>query len=246
MIKRINTKLHNMNRTCSLFILATAFISIFSLGSCTSNEIGNSKDVNPESIYFDYKVWGEEGNKDVTVMLQYRFAGPNGTTLVLDEPAKVELDGEIIRADSSKMSGAYYEVIKPVREFTGNHSIVFTNLEKKQYKEEFNFQPVILRTKIPAELKRGDLQFELDGLDPVDYVRVLITDTSFESEDINRIDTVRNGRVVVKGEDLKKLVNGPIHLELSKEFDKPVKNRTREGGRLSFSYGLKREFLLKD
>jgi hypothetical protein len=33
----------------------------------------NSKDVNPDAVYFDYKIWGEEGKEDVTVMLQYRL-----------------------------------------------------------------------------------------------------------------------------------------------------------------------------
>ena len=230
-----------MNRS-SLFYLALIFI----ISSCSSNEVGNAKDVNPESIYFEYKVWGDEGSDDVTVMLQYRFAGRNGTTLVLEDSSKVELDGQVIKVDSSNMNGAYYEVIKPVKDFVGKHTIVFTNLENKQYKEEFEFKPVSLRTKIPNEIKRGDLVFDLDGLEPMDHVRILLTDTSFASEDINWIDTVKNGRVVISANDLKRVVNGPVHLELIKEVDKPVKNGTREGGSFSFSYGLKREFVLKD
>ena len=83
-------------------------------------------------------------------------------------------------------------------------------------------------------------------MEPLDYVRVLLTDTSFASDDINWIDTVKNGRVVISADDLRKVVNGPVHLELIKEIDKPVKNGTKEGGQFSFSYGLKREFVLKD
>ena len=74
-----------------LFILPSIL-----LFACTSNEIGNSKDVNPDAIYFDYKIWGEEGNENVTVKLQYRFGGQNGTTLTMEDPAKVELDDELI------------------------------------------------------------------------------------------------------------------------------------------------------
>lgn len=234
-----------MNRSpIILFLSFILFIFVFT--SCDSNEVGNSKDVNPESIYFDYKVSGGESDDAVTVMLQYKFAGRNGTTLVLDEPSKVELDGQEIKVDSSKMTGAFYEVRKPLKDFIGKHDIVFTNLDNKQYKEEFNFKPISLRTKVPAEIKRGDLAFDLDGLDQVDYVRVLLTDTSFASDDINWIDTVRNGRVIITKEDLKRVVNGPVQLELTKEIDKPVKNGTREGGEFSFSYGLKREFTLKD
>ena len=104
-----------MNRLFTLFLVSIS-VALF---SCSSNEIGGSKDVNPETIYFDYKVCGEEGDEDVTVMLQYRFAGQNGTTLVLEDSAKVELDGQLIRVDSSKMTGAFYEVIRPAKDFIG-------------------------------------------------------------------------------------------------------------------------------
>ena len=231
-----------MNRVFAfLFLSCILFIT-----SCTSNEIGNNKDVNPESVYFDYRVWGDEESGEMTVKLQYRFAGPNGTTLLLEEPSKVAVDGVVIQADSSKMSGAYYEIMKPVKDFAGHHSIVFTGPDGKEYKEEFNFMPVRLITKIPAAINRSDLVFELDGLAPEDYVRVMMTDTASFSEGISRIDTVTNGRIVITKADLASLANGPVHLEISKEDEKRVKNGTREGGTLSISYELKREFELKD
>lgn len=216
------------------------------ISSCTSNEIGNSKDVNPETIWFDYKIWGEEGNDDATVMLQYRFGGSNGTTLTLEEPCKVELDGKLIKGDSSKMTGAFYEVQRPVTEFAGKHSIVFTDMNKKQYKEEFKFHPISIITQLPETIGREDIMIELQGLDPVDYVRVLLTDTSFTSDGINRVDTIKNGKLLLSKADLKKLVNGPVHLELVKEDEKRVKDATPEGGVISISYALRREFILKD
>src|SRR5689334_16427648 len=103
--------------------LGFVLLGLLIFSSCTSNEIGNAKDVNPETIYFDYRVWGDEDAGYITTRLQYRFAGPNGTTLLLENPSKTELDGIAIKADSSKMSGAYYEVTKPVKEFTGQHAI---------------------------------------------------------------------------------------------------------------------------
>lgn len=226
-------------------ITLTVFISVLFL-SCTSNEIGNNKDVDPQSVYFDYRISGEEGRDNVTVFLQYRFSGPNGTTLVLENPAKVELDGKDIPVDSSKFSGAYYEVSVPAQDFTGKHSIIFTDLDKKEYKEEFDFQPVTLKTIIPKIFSRNDLVLNLDGLAPVDYVRVILTDTAFSSPDINRLDTVVNGSITISKKDLQKVVNGPVYLELTKETDKPVKEATREGGHFSFSYGIKRDFILQD
>lgn len=220
-------------------------VLLFSV-SCNSNEIGNSKDVNPEAVYFDYRVWGDEESGDITVRLQYRFAGPNGTTLVLQDPSKAELDGTVIPADSSKMNGAYYEVIKPVKDFTGRHTIVFTDLNGKQYKEEFSFKPISLKANLPATITRGDLVVELSGLAPKDYVRVTMTDTAAFSEGIARIDTIMNGRLAITKEDLATLASGPVYFEIFKEDEKRIKNGTMEGGRLSLSYGIRREFVLKD
>lgn len=231
-----------MNRLFPLFLVSFFFVFI----SCNSNEIGKEKDVDPESIYFDYQVRGEEGDDNVTVLLQYRFAGENGTTLTIDEPGKVEMDGEIIEVDSSKITGAYYELQRPVSTFEGKHRISFTNREGKKYTEEFVFGTLSLTPSVPDTIQRGPIVFQLNGLAATDKVRVLMTDTSFHSEGVNRLETVRNGQIVIDESDLLNLANGPIQLQLIKETEHQVKNGTMEGGRISISYGLKREFILKN
>ena len=221
-------------------------IPVILLTSCGMGETDRRKEVNPESIYFDYKIWGEEGYDSLTVRLQYRNGGRNGASLLVNEPGKVELDGESLRADSSKMTGVYYEVQKPVAGFRGKHTITFTVNNRKQYQEVFDFQPVSLSGPVPLRIKRGDLVFRFDGLSPEDNIRVLMTDTSYLSEEINRVDSVRNGRLVITEEELTGLSSGPVYLEITKEYERPVRNGTRKRGRLSVSYGLKREFILTD
>lgn len=231
-----------MNRSFALLL----FLQVIFLASCNSNEIGNGKDVNPEGIYFDYKIWGDEGNDNLTIKLQYRFGGKNGTTLTMEEPSKVELDGELIPVDSSKMSGAFYEIHKPIDKFSGEHTIIFSDLNERQYREKFRFQPLKLKTDLPGVVERRKIVLEVDGLDSTGLVRIIFTDTSFSGEGINRVDTIKNGQIIITEEDLENLLNGPIRMELIKEEEGPVKNGTREGGRLSISYGLKREFILKN
>src|SRR6476659_9050899 len=181
-----------MHRCHPLLFVSASFIVIFY--ACTSNEIGNVKDVDPASIYFDYRVWGDEETGFMTVRLQYRFAGPGGTTLLLENPSKAELDGVVINADSSKMNGAYYEVTKPIKDFTGQHTIIFTDKNGKQYKEEFSFQPLDMKTVIPKVVNRSDLIIDMNGLAPKDFVRVMLSDTASFSEGIARIDSVVDGR----------------------------------------------------
>lgn len=232
-----------MNRTC---LIISILCIIFWMYSCTSNEIGNAKDVNPDAIYFDYKIWAEDGKEEATVNLQFRMGGPNGTTLILGEPANVLLDGEPLKLDSSKFSGAYYELQKPLVAFAGKHAIVFTDLNNIEYREEFEFVPFSLSPEPSKTIKRGELVFNFTGLEPLDYIRVSLTDTSFTSDDINDIDTIKNGRLVISAERLAKLTNGPINLQFYKEMEIPVKKATREGGMLTITYGLKREFELRD
>jgi hypothetical protein len=216
------------------------------LSACTSNEVGDSKDVSPDAVYFDYKIRSDEKDSVATIYLQYRMGGSNGTTLVLREPAKVELDGEVIKVDSSKYGGAFYAVQKPVSSFTGDHEIVFTDINGKRYKETFFFKPLALKTEIPAVVDRSGLAIDFEGLEPVDHIRVFATDTAFGNNDISEIDTAREGKVVLTPQKLRNLVNGPITIEFSREIDRRVKNGTKEGGRIVISSGLKREFELRD
>lgn len=222
------------------------FLSILFFSACNSNEIGSSADVNTDAIYFDYAVKGEEGRDDVTINLQYRMGGPNGTTLVLDNGSQVTLDGVKLDVDSAKFYGAFYEAQRRLEEFSGKHRIEFTHVNGKKYEEEFEYLPFSIQPDVPSEMNRGDLVFNLTGLEPVSLIRVTLIDTSFESADINRVDTVVNGKLVIKASRLEKITNGPIYMQLEKTIERPVKNGTQQGGKLLISYGLKRQFELKD
>jgi hypothetical protein len=220
--------------------------AVFLLASCNNTEIGEIKDVNPEAVYLDYSITGEEGDEDVTCKFQFRMGGPEGTTLVLSNPAKIELDGELLTVDSSKLGGAYYEIQKPLISFAGKHVIIYTDLNKKEFTEEFDFTPVRLAGNIPAVISRKDFSFQLEGLEPEDYLTIVVTDTVFESDDIHQTDTIKNGRLIISPEQLQNLVNGPITLILSKETEKSLKNPTREGGKITTEFRLQREFELKN
>src|SRR5258708_14631131 len=126
-------------------LLAFVFLVVFA--SCRNNdaESVNIKNINPERVYFDYKIWAEEGNDSLTILLQFRYNDENGPSLALEEPCKVEMDGEEIGKDSSKITGAFYELIRPMDKFTGPHHIIFTDINKKEYKESFSFQPISLK-----------------------------------------------------------------------------------------------------
>lgn len=224
------------------FSLLFFFFSIFFF-SC-KNKNDDHKTINPDDLYFDYKIAGEEGNDTITTLLQYRVAGIEGDAISIGDIGKAEMDGEPVPEDSTKMSGNFYEMYKPVSVFTGKHQIVFTDLDNKTYQEEFDFQPFTLLTQVADTLQRGKLVFEFGGLKPEERMTVLMTDTSFVNEGINREFTVRDGRLEITQTELESLYNGPVQLEFIKEQEQPIKNGTSTGGRLLIIYRLKREFLL--
>ena len=87
--------------------------------------------------------------------------------------------------------------------------------------------------------------FEVEGLQDQDIVRVVITDTSFESEGVNEMDTVISQRLDLR-KYLPAISNGPVTLYLFKEEERSLKNKPSKRGTISITYSLKREFELKD
>lgn len=230
-----------MKRLLILFYIVNSFL----VSSCGSEDEKAVQKAAVENIYFDYQVLAEEGDDNLTILIRFRD-GEEGEAISLSGISSVSLDGEILTADSSKRTGAFYETHKTIVNFAGNHTILFKDDEGNEYKEDFQFQPLVLTTYIPDTLKRSDLLLELEGLEPEDYVRVLATDTLFTSGGINRLDTVNNGKLTLSLDDLGMLVNGPIQLELIRENENRVKNGTEAGGKIAINYRLRREFFLKD
>ena len=200
----------------------------------------------PGSTYLDYKIWGDENDDQVTILLQFLDGGIYGNTVLLEPPAEVLLDGKPLTADSSRMTGAFYEARGAIDSFIGEHEILFRDADGREYRESFSFKRITLVSELPAQTGRGDISIELNGLEREDYVRLLLTDTAFHSRGISRLDTVRNGKMLISRQDLANLVNGPVHMELIWESEKMVKDMPKAGGKISISYGLSREFLLVD
>ncbi len=230
-----------MNRLFALF-LGASIIMVFA--ACIDS-VGPSKKHGPEDVYFDYKISGEEGNDSVTVLLQFRLGSDHGPTVSIDPPGSVMLDGKIIEPDNSTITGPLYEVTREIKKFTGNHIIVVTGRNSKKYSQEFTFKPFTLLTKLPASVSRKSLELSFNGLNSEDYVRILLTDTSFTGDGINRLDTVINNRTWLTRGDLSVLENGPIQVELIREDEREIENRGY-GGIISILYTLRREFFLKD
>ncbi len=226
--------------------LALTIFFLISLTACNHRRTGEGNKIDSDRIYFDYKIQGEEDKDEVTCLLQFHYNGPRGNTVLLEKPSMVKLDGEEISADSTLMTGAFYEIQKPKEGFAGKHTITFIDLNNKQYTEEFLFTPFTLRSDLPEVVKRQDLQLSVDGVKDRDSLGILLTDTSFVTDDVQAVLTVSKGQLYIPRQLLQQVSSGPVNMQLYKEEERPINRGTKTRGQITIAYRLNREFILED
>lgn len=214
------------------------------LSSCINNtKNGNEKRFDSSAIFYDYQVWGEEGDSVVTLLLQYRMGNEEGSSMALDSAGKVLLDGTEILPDSARLTGAYYEVSKRAKEFRGAHTILFTDKKGKEHKQEFSFLPFSLAAELPAQINKEPFTMRLNGFTKAPtLVRLVMIDTAFTTKDVNEELMIENGELTITAKMWRALKTGPITMEIYREEETLPKNGSTEAGRLTMTYGLKREF----
>jgi hypothetical protein len=214
--------------------------SIVAMAACSSNEIGNSKDVAPETVYQQYNIRYNENDDKVELHAQFRFGGRNGTTLVLNGPSGISLDGQAIRVDSSDFGGAFYDTERPVARFAGNHRFVFTDINGKKYENGFVFEPFRL-VNPPAKAPRSQplaLYFDGSTLRNGDAIELnaINTDSAFS---ITHSITGENYTALIPAENLQKQKGSQLSLSITLRRSLPLQQSTAEGGEMQLHYQLR-------
>lgn len=215
-----------------------AILAILLMIACTSTEIGNSSDVNPETIYTEYVV-NYDGGDSVGCFLQYRFAGENGTTLVLSNPSGVEIDGKALTVDSSTFSGAFYQKRFPVIGFEGTHTIKYTDINGQSIYTKFDFQKIeVIDTPGNIE-KDDDFTLYINNITTQDVINICIRDTSATTSDLYLNLNPINDKVVISSSHLKLLKEGPCTVSVKRQIRKALDQATKQGGMITFNYFIK-------
>ena len=138
-----------------------------------------------------------------------------------------------------------YTTVKDFFEaFAGEHKVELTTADGKQFSEEFSFLPFRLDQELPERLPRQPFAIQLQNMPERETrIRVVITDTSFSTPDVNEVIAVLKGQVEIDESMLGNLSNGPLILELYREEQRRLKNTPGHGGRISITYGLKRDVI---
>ncbi|RTL59550.1 MAG: hypothetical protein EKK37_07215 [Sphingobacteriales bacterium] len=215
-------------------------ITLF-LTACTSSEIGDSKDVAQDKIYQTYNISYNENDEKLSATAVFRFAGSNGTTLVLNDPSKAALDDEVIKVDSSKFRGAYYEVAKAAAQWYGKHQWRFTDMAKKTYTNEFSFDAFKWNNPPASASKSKPLQlnFITPSLDPNDYVEVSTINSDSAFSYTQGPLTVKPFSVIIPAEYLQKQKQPILKLTATRVQYIRLNQNTAEGGEFIIRYSLK-------
>ena len=205
-------------------------IALFS--ACTSNEIGESKDVSQDKIYQSYSISQYGETNDVDINCQFRFAGRNGTTLVLNNPSKIIFDNEALKVDSSAASGAYYATSKPVAGFLGTHHFEFTDINNKKWENSFTFSNFSL-VNVPATASKTAplvIPFDAGTLSPGDHLELYTnhSDSSFSVEYTVGSDT--GNAFIVPVKELERQKSNSITLEAKVYKSVALQQASTEGG----------------
>lgn len=196
--------------------------------------------------FLKYSLSGEEGGDFVTAKFEFH-SEDDDKALLLRDSARVELDGVMVKADSARFSGAYYEANLPLSGFEGGHTISYTGSDGTKIRDTFLFQPFRLGIEPDSVLHRRALSIPIQGLSTAgDTLLLVMIDTSFRSPDVNEQVIVRNGKIEIPLKYFDRLENGPVVFELHQEKHMPVGGQNGMPGELTIFYALKREFMLTD
>lgn len=224
------------------FLLCLILPVVLTLG-CINTDADADVLQETDDIYFDYQVRAQEGDDKLIVFLQFREYDEEGDAFTLPANMKIMFDGQQLVPDSSNMTGSYYEAYFPTIGFAGDHMITLVHGNKKE-EISFHFSTLSL-SQLPDTIKRNELHLKLD-VPEGSLVRVLLIDTVFENNGINRLDSIHNGILTLNAEELAGLAVGPVQMELILEHEKELRTPKTAGGRLAVSYSLRREFILVD
>ena len=227
-----------MNKNLAGRLFAGLFTLFFGLNACLNNKTDKQPD-----IFLDYQINAREGDDKLSILLQFRDAA-TGDAFELKPPSEVRLDQETLRPDSTLKKNCFYELYKPIDSFTGKHAIIYTDLNHKIFRQQFEFRPFSLSVPIPDTIGRDSLMLDFSGLSADDRISFILTDTAFSNDDINRTVPPGVRKITLTSGDLGNLSAGPLQIEFIRETRIPFIKPGLQGG-LQVNYSLKREVYLK-
>ena len=214
--------------------LLSALVAVICLSLFTACERESSLDVNQDKIYMDYELFYNSNTDKTWVVARFRFGGPTGTLLELEDPAFVVFDQDTL-AYNVLVGGHFKEYAGQLT--TGDFS--YTDAEGITYN---NTVPAYEAIQFPSDfdtLSRSEaysLAWEGTALSADQRVGLFIGSWTW-GDDALSIQTADGATDVVLGtEQLDNLPLGPSTCFMDRSKDVAVSEGTSEGGRIRGKY----------
>jgi hypothetical protein len=220
-----------------------AFVAGLFLWTVFASCISKNRDQGP--LFLDYRITAEEGNDSVSVLISFHEDNFYGAVVAIDNPGYVMLDGVRISPDNSSITGPFYPAFRAVKSFKGRHSILYVSSDGIKVEQSFSFQPFSIVNPLPDTISKQEFTLGLAGVNSGDMVRVLMTDTTFPGEGVERIDSAFGKKVTITAADLSKLEAGPVQLELSRETRSNISSKEAITGICSIVFTIRREIFIR-
>ncbi|MDD4150376.1 MAG: hypothetical protein PHE33_10125 [Bacteroidales bacterium] len=209
------------------------------MSSCTPEEVADSKDVNQAKIHQAYWVSYNAGeSNNYNIESQFRFGGPNGTTLSLSKPSTVTVNQQEMNEELEAFRGCYY---KFQLQDISDCIFTFKDTENKEYRNKCIIQKIELK---PINKIETDTNYEIGWIGmPVsqkEEVFVVIEDQD-KNTFIVSTTIVGSETVKLKYSDMQNLIEGKGQIHIYRTWTSVLEQAADDGGKIYTEYKSKKQ-----
>jgi len=222
-----------------LLFIQSVFI-VFFITACDSNEAANSDKVRQSEIYQSDSVSYNAGDMELSARVTFRFAGSNGTTLLLVKPSTVLFNNEEMPMDHGSFAGTFYEINKQ-SDFIKTASFLYVNNDKKTYNNKIIMEPIEIINYYPKLDTLQNYTITWNGL-PVgnaETVTLFLEDKNYHTVSTST-GIVGANSLSFSPSDLKGLTKGAANITISRKANFSLKEGTHLGGSIYYLYTSKK------
>ena len=215
------------------------YFLVISFYACNDGETGNSKSADQANIFQHYSVVYREGNEKMEVYAQFRIGGDKGTALTLSPPSNIQFDDSSLTVSGSSAEAMFYNQQLSLDNIYGEHNFVFTDFNKKQYRNTFLFDEFRL-INLPLSVQKSqslNIQFQANPLKSSDYIQVTPVDVD-SSFSVTYTGSDSSKYIVIPPTLLQSLPKGQMKFAATLYRRIPLKEVTTAGGYIEMMYTL--------
>lgn len=201
------------------------------LTSCAKDE---SENVNQDSIYTIYELYYNTDTDITTARTTFRFGGPTGTLLDLNDPAYVQFEGNNLSYNS--VTGTHK---KDFSGFTTNGTFVYKDLDNNTFTNATGTIDVVSFPAVDTISSGGSYSFVWSGnaLAAGETMTLTIDGTMGGNFEVFSTSLVGATEIVLSAAKLQNLGIGDASCILQRAYNQStVAQGTSEGGRMAHWY----------